>query len=69
MHTTTEGHRPTLAESDELWESFDVDRQWHALAAGAYDDRPADRLDALLSAALATRRSARRTAPPVTTPS
>jgi hypothetical protein len=64
MPSATEGHPLALAEPNELWESFDVDRQWHALAAGAYDDRPADRLDALLSAALVTRRSARRTARP-----
>ena len=53
--------RPVLADRplEQLFAAFELDRQWDALANGAYDDRPDDRLDALLHAALATRRASR----------
>jgi len=62
MSSSTRDLRPVLADADELLAAFELDRQWDDLATGVYDDRPAERLDALLRAAMATRRAAARRA-------
>jgi hypothetical protein len=51
--------RPVLADVHQLLTDLELDRQWDDLASGAFDDRPTERLDALVAAALATRRAAR----------